>query len=78
MAEVPPNPKTMRQVLDGASRAVGKIDMHGLRGLTGLSIADIEDMALALIALGLVATPPGETPPAELVLAPRKEATDGQ
>ena len=78
MAEVAPNPKTLRQVLEGASRAVGKIDMHGLRGITGLSIADIEDMALALIALGLIATPPGETPPARLISTPEKEAADGQ
>jgi hypothetical protein len=78
MAEVPPNPKTLRQVLEGASRPVGKIDMQGLRGITGLSVADIEDMALALVALGLIATPPGETPPGDLIINTRKEAADGQ
>ncbi|MCU0826621.1 MAG: hypothetical protein MUE52_04280 [Tabrizicola sp.] len=77
MAEVPHNPKTLRQVIEGASRAVGKIDMHGLRGITGLSITEIEDMALALVALGLIATPPGEAPPDTLILT-RKEAQDGQ
>lgn len=78
MAEVPANPKTLRQVLEGASRAVGKIDRHGLRGITGLSVEEIEDMALALVAFGLIATPPGETPPAEIVFTERKEAADGQ
>jgi hypothetical protein len=78
MGEVKPNPKSMRAVLEGASRAVGRIDAQGIRGLTGLSVADIEDMALALVAFGLIATPPGETPPARLISTPEKEAADGQ
>lgn len=78
MAEVAPNPKTMRQVLEGASRAVGRIDAQGIRGLTGLSVTDIEDMALALVAFGLIATPPGEDLPARLIFTADKEATDGQ
>ena len=78
MAEVARNPKTMRQVLEGASRAVGRIDAQGIRGLTGLSVTDIEDMALALVAFGLIATPPGEDPPAQLIFTADKEATDGQ
>lgn len=78
MAKVAPNPKTMRQILEGASRALGRIDAQGVRGLTGLSVADIEDMALALVAFGLIATPPGETPPAHLTIAQAKEAADGQ
>ncbi len=78
MADVAPNLKTMRQVLEGASRAVGRIDAQGVRGLTGLSVTDIEDMALALVAFGLIATPPGETPPERLISTPEKEAPDGQ
>jgi hypothetical protein len=78
LADIEPNPKTLRQILEGASRAVGKIDRDGIRGLTGLSVEAIEDMAWSLIYLGLVATPPGEDPPEDLIFNPEKEARDGQ
>lgn len=52
-------------MLARASTALGKVDLYGPRGLTMVSMAEIEAMALTLAALGLVSTPPGDpTPPA--------------
>ena len=64
MAEV--TARTPRQILEGASLALGRIDRDGIRGLTCLSVEATGDMACALIMFGLVATPPGETPPEHL------------
>jgi hypothetical protein len=71
-------PVTQREMLEQASCALGRVIRHDLRGMTMLSIDDIAAMAGTLIALGLIATPPGETPPAQLIFTPRKEAADGQ
>ena len=79
MAEV--RPFTQREMLEQASRAVGRVLRDDLRGITRLSIDEIAAMALTLLAFGLVATPPGETPPERLISIPdpeTKEATDGQ
>lgn len=60
-----------RAMLERAARAVGKIDLWGPRGLTGLSTADIEAIAGALVALGLIAIPPGATAPETLIVEKR-------
>lgn len=57
-----------RDILIAAGRALGRIDLLGIRGITLLSVDDIEAMALALVVLGLVAIPPSATePPVRLV-----------
>ena len=71
-------PITQRQMLEQASRALGRVIRQDLRGITMLSVDDIAAMAGALIALGLIATPPGETPPERLIFTATKEAADGQ
>lgn len=58
---------TEAELFATAARAVGKIDAHGTRGATMLSLDEIEAMAGALIVLGwdMAAPPPGaatETP----------------
>lgn len=65
---------TTREMLEQASRAVGRVCRDDVRGITTLSIDDIAAMTGTLLAFGLIATPPGETPPAELILNIRKEA----
>lgn len=74
MPAEPPPLKTAREILTGAGRALGRIDLWGTRGLTGLSVEAIEDMALALVLLGLVAIPPDQTQPPEVLVAPRLKA----
>lgn len=53
-------PRSDRDILVSAARSLGRIDLLGPRGLTGLSLHDIEDMALALVVLGLA--PPFPAP----------------
>lgn len=67
-------PLAPRDMLVRASAALGKVDLHGLRGVTMLSFDEIEAMALLLAAFGLVPTPPGKEPPETLILQPEKEA----
>lgn len=69
---------TEREMLEQASRAVGRVCRDDLRAITTLSIDDIAAMTGTLLAFGLIATPPGETPPARLIFNPEKEARDGQ
>jgi len=69
-------PVAPRPMLVHASRALGRVDLHGHRGLTMLSIDEIEAMALLLALFGLVPTPPGKEPPAILIIQPQKEAPD--
>ena len=77
MAEI--KPWTERQMLETASCAIGKVIRDDVRGMTGLSVDEIAAMAMTLIALGLIATPPGETPlPNLLMFSQPKEAADGQ
>lgn len=59
-----------RDALAGASRALGKIDLWGRRGVTMVSADECEAMAILLAALGLVPTAPGEAPPAAYFLPP--------
>lgn len=65
---------TPREMLEQASRAVGRVCRDDVRGITTLSVDDIAAMTGTLLAFGLIATPPGEAPPAELILNTRKEA----
>jgi len=69
---------TEREMLETASRAVGRVCRDDLRGITTLSIDDIAAMTGTLLAFGLIATPPGETPPERLVFTAEKEAANGQ
>lgn len=66
-----PVDRSTREILIAAGRALGRVDLHGLRGLTGVSVTDIEAMALALTMLGLRAIPPETTHPAEPLVGPR-------
>lgn len=61
-----------------ASRALGKVDLHGQRGLTMPSIDEIEAMALVLAMFGLVPTAPGKEPPAILIIQPETEASNAE
>lgn len=63
--------RSTREIIIAAGRALGRVDLHGLRGLTGISVADIEAMALALTVLGLRAIPPETNQPAEPLVGPR-------
>ena len=69
---------TEREMLEQASRAVGRVCRDDLRGMTTLSIDDIAAMTGTLLAFGLIPTRPGEPPPAQLISTARKEAADGQ
>lgn len=62
---------TDREVLVAAARALGRIDRDGLRGLTSLSLADIEALALALVILGLAPIPPLQLQVPEHLVFPR-------
>lgn len=57
-------PRPAGDILRHASRALGKIDLYGRRGVTMVSADECEAMALALAALGLVPTIPGREAPA--------------
>lgn len=71
-------PIAPRPMLVYASRALGKVDLHGHRGLTMLSIDEVEAMALLLAQFGLVLTPPGKEPAEILIIQPQEEAPDAQ
>lgn len=68
---------TEREMLEIASRAVGRVCRDDVRGITTLSVDDIAAMTGTLLAFGLIATPPGETPPARLIFTATKEPADG-
>jgi len=55
-------------MLARASCGLGKVDLHGRRGVTMLSIDEAEAMALLLAQLGLVPTLPGQPQPAAFFL----------
>lgn len=67
---------TQRQMLEIASRALGRVLAEDLRGITRLSVDEIAAMAGALIVLGLIATPPGEVCPNALVCNSQEEPDD--
>lgn len=59
---------TEREMLERAARGLGKIDLWGPRGLTMITIEELEAMALTLAAFGLVAVPPGQAMPEQLIV----------
>ncbi|MDB5658342.1 MAG: hypothetical protein JWS10_957 [Cypionkella sp.] len=63
----------MNDLLKRCSRALGKIDLHGRRGVTLVSMDEIEAMAVVLATFGLVPTMPGEQPPEVLLISPLKD-----
>lgn len=69
-------PWTRQELIETAARAVGKVDLWGRRGLTGLNMREIEAMAGTLVLLGLVAVAPGAATPATLIVT--KEKPDDQ
>lgn len=75
MADV--RPFTEREMLETASRAVGKVCRDDVRAITLLSIDEIAAMTGTLLAFGLIATPPGEDPPARLIFTTQKEEPNG-
>jgi hypothetical protein len=56
-------PWTEAQMIEMAARAVGKIDMAGVRGVTMCSANEIAAMASVLVLLGLPPIPPGAAVP---------------
>lgn len=67
--------RNTRDILITAARALGRIDRDGVRGLTSLSVNDIEAMALALVILGLTSISPDQTElPEQLVNTRSKES----
>lgn len=67
--------RTTRDILITAARALGRVDRDGVRGLTSLSVDDIEAMALALVILGLTSISPNQTElPEQLVNTRSKES----
>jgi hypothetical protein len=60
-------PFTPREMLEEASRAIGKVVRDDVRAITLLSVDEIAAMTGTLIAFGLIATAPGQKPPQNLV-----------
>lgn len=69
----PIEPLPEAEIIRLASLALGKVDLHGLRGVTMLSVQETEAMALLLASMGLVPTRPGEPAPAAYFLTPEGE-----
>lgn len=63
--------RTTRDILITAARALGRVDRDGVRGLTSLSVNDIETMALALVILGLTSISPDQGEPPETLTFPQ-------
>lgn len=59
---------TNREMLELASRGLGKVVRDDIRGATLLSVDEIMAMSGVLIAMGLRATLPGDQPPAEIII----------
>lgn len=56
-----PRPFDHSEMLVTAARAVGKIDAHGNRGCTLVSVDEISAMACVLVLFGLIPIVPGAT-----------------
>lgn len=59
---------TQRQMLEQAARAIGKVDLHGLRGASLVSMEEIIAMATTLATFGLVPIYPGAAAPETLII----------
>lgn len=55
-------------MLERASRALGKVDLHGRRGVTMLSVDETEALALLVATFGLIPTAPGAPTPPEFFM----------
>lgn len=66
-------PLPMAEIVRRASKAIGKVDLYGPRGVTMLSSDEAEAMALLLARLGLVPTIPGQTVPSSFFITPSKD-----
>ena len=62
---------TPNQMLEIAARAVGKIVRDDARAMATLSVDEVAAMTGSLIALGLVATLPGQPTPETLIILPK-------
>lgn len=56
-------PWTEARMIELAARALGKVDVQGVRGVTLCSVDEIAAMAGVLALLGLPAIPPGAPVP---------------
>lgn len=62
-----PSPIDPAQMILLAARGLGKVDLHGTpRGVTMITTAETEAMALLLAALGLSPLPPEAPAPADV------------
>lgn len=57
---------TVRDMLEHAARALGKVDAYGPRGVTNVTAIEIEAMAGTLALAGLIPVPPGQDAPEKL------------
>ena len=55
-----PEPLTEAEMIERAARGVGKVDYHGPRGITLVTMDEIEAMATLLACFGLKAICPGK------------------
>ncbi|WP_457647389.1 hypothetical protein [Profundibacter sp.] len=53
-----PVPMTEAEMITLAANGVGKVDYHGKRGITLVTMAEIEAMAALLVCMGLSPTEP--------------------
>ncbi len=68
-----PTPILARDMLERASRALGKVDLHGRRGVTMLSLDETEALALVAASCGLIPTRPGDPLPAAFFIPSEKD-----
>lgn len=59
---------SQRQMLEQAARAMGKVDLHGIRGASLVSMEEVIAMATTLASFGLVPIYPGAAVPATLII----------
>lgn len=63
-------PMPAPEVLLHASRALGKIDLYGPRGISMVTFQETEAMALLLAVFGVVPSRPDQAAPSKLFLPP--------
>lgn len=72
-----PERMTQTELLTRAARGLGKVDALGLRGVTLVTMDEIEAMAGMLAHFGLVPIPPGGAVPQRPIVSPYKtESSD--
>lgn len=63
-----PERLTQHEILTRAAQGLGKVDQQGHRGITNVTVLEIEAMAAALAIFGLVPIYPGAPVPDQLVI----------